>query len=99
MYLSATVAGKRRKDNNMNRKWALLKASDSGPMGRGQSGKQKVYEVILDGTTLTCSWGMAEKTARQTSVRTFRTEQAAAAAAWDKVYAKQDRGYRVAYAV
>jgi predicted DNA-binding WGR domain protein len=83
----------------MNKKWALLKGSDIGPMGRGQSGKKKVYEVTLDGLTLTCSWGMAEKTSRQTSVRTFRTEQAALAAAYDKVYAKVGRGYQIAYAV
>lgn len=83
----------------MNRKWALLKASDSGPMGRGQSGKKKVYEVIVDGRTLTCSWGMAEKTQRQSSRRVFSSEQAALAAAFEKVYAKQDRGYQVAYAV
>lgn len=83
----------------MNKKWALLKASDSGPMGRGQSGKKKVYEVTLDGFTLTCSWGMAEKPQRQTSVKVFATEQAALSAAYEKVSSKLDRGYEVAYAV
>ena len=83
----------------MNKKWALLKASDSGPMGRGQSGKKKTYEVTLDGRVLTCAWGMAEKMTRQTSVRTFSSEQAALAAAYEKVYAKVDRGYTIAYAV
>lgn len=82
-----------------NKKWCLLKASDSGPMGRGQTGKQKVYEVTLDGLTLTTEWGMAEKTQRQRQVRTFRTQQAALAAAYEKVSAKRDRGYRIAYAV
>lgn len=83
----------------MNKKWALLKASDSGPMGRGQSGKKKVYEITLDGFTLTCSWGMAEKTTRQTSVRTFRTTQAALVAAYEKLGAKVQGGYQIAYAV
>jgi predicted DNA-binding WGR domain protein len=83
----------------MNRKWALLNASETGPMGRGQTGKKKVYEVIVDGRTLTCSWGMAEKTQRQTSRRVFATEQAALSAAYEKVSAKQGRGYQIAYAV
>lgn len=83
----------------MNKKWALLKDSDSGPMGRGQAGKKKVYEVTLDGFTLTCSWGMAEKTRRQTSVMVYGSQQAAVAAAYDKVNAKIGRGYEIAYVV
>jgi predicted DNA-binding WGR domain protein len=83
----------------MNKKWALLKQSDIGPMGRGQSGKQKVYEVTVDGTTLITEWGMAEKPKRQRQVRTFSTSQAALNAAYEKVSAKIDRGYRVAYSV
>lgn len=83
----------------MNKKWALLKGSDIGPMGRGQSGKKKVYEVTLDGFTLTCSWGMAEKPKRQTSVQTFSSEQAALNAAYEKVSSKLNGGYEVAYAV
>lgn len=83
----------------MNKKWALLKSSDIGPMGRGQTGKKKVYEITLDGFTLTCSWGMAEKPKRQTSVQTFSTEQAALSAAYDKLSSKVSRGYVIAYAV
>ena len=83
----------------MNKKWALLKGSAVGPMGRGQNGKQKVYEVTVDGTTVTFSWGMAEKTQRQTQVRTYRSTQAALAAATEKVWSKVAGGYRIAYAV
>ena len=83
----------------MNKKWALLKASDIGPMGRGQSGKKKVYEITLDGQTVTFEWGMAEMTRRQRSVRTFSTQQAAINAAYEKLGAKLDRGYAVAYSV
>jgi predicted DNA-binding WGR domain protein len=83
----------------MNKKWALLKGSAIGPMGRGQNGKKKVYEVTVDGTTVIFSWGMAEKAQRQTQVRVFRTEQAAIAAAHEKVYAKVAGGYEIAYAV
>lgn len=83
----------------MNKKWALLKQSDIGPMGRGQSGKQKVYEIVVDGTTLITEWGMAEKTRRQRQVRYFSTSQAALNAAYEKLDAKVSGGYRVVYAV
>lgn len=83
----------------MNTKWCLLKASDTGPMGRGQSGKKKVYEVVVDENTLICSWGMAEKTQRQTSRRVFSSQQAAISAAYEKVWSKQAKGYAVAYSV
>lgn len=83
----------------MERKWALLKGSDIGPMGRGQNGKKKIYEVTVTGTTLVCSWGMAEKIQRQTSTRSFRNTQSAVAAAYEKVNSKIDRGYEVAYSV
>jgi hypothetical protein len=42
---------------------------------------------------------MAEKPKRQTSVQTFRTEQAAMNAAYEKVSSKLNGGYEVAYAV
>lgn len=83
----------------MNRKWALLKQSDCGPMGRGQSGKQKVYEITVDGCTVTFEWGMAEMKRRQTQVRTFSTSQAALRAAYEKLDAKVAGGYEIAYAV
>jgi predicted DNA-binding WGR domain protein len=83
----------------MNKKWALLKGSDIGPMGRGQSGKKKIYEVTVTDTTLHCSWGMAEKTSRQSSTQVFRTNQQALAAAYDKVFSKVDGGYTIAYSV
>jgi predicted DNA-binding WGR domain protein len=83
----------------MKSKWCLLKSSDIGPMGRGQAGKKKVYEVTVTDNTLLCEWGMAEKTRRQSSVTVFSSHQAALAAAHDKVWSKRDRGYEVAYAV
>jgi predicted DNA-binding WGR domain protein len=83
----------------MNKKWALLKGSDIGPMGRGQSGKKKIYEVTVTDNTLHCSWGMAEKASRQTSTQVFRTSQQALVAAYAKVNSKIDRGYEIAYSV
>jgi predicted DNA-binding WGR domain protein len=81
------------------KKWCLLASSDRGPMGRGQNGKKKVYEVTVDGSTLRCSWGMAEKPQRQTSVQVYHSSQAAMSAAYEKVYAKRDKGYALAYEV
>jgi predicted DNA-binding WGR domain protein len=83
----------------MNSKWCLLKSSDIGPMGRGQAGKKKVYEVTVTDNVLRCEWGMAEKTQRQSSVKVFSSHQAAMAAAHEKVWSKRDRGYEVVYAV
>lgn len=80
----------------MEKRWALLKSSDGA---RGSQGKRKIYEIQLEGAVLTCRWGMAEKAQRQTSVRVFRNEQAAMAAAYEKLYAKLDGGYAIAYAV
>lgn len=100
MILSATVAGKTTKGQTMETtKWCLLKDSAVGPMGRGQNGKKKVYEVTLDGNVLVCSWGMAEKPNRQSSRQVFYSAQAARSAAFEKVWAKQARGYAVAYRV
>lgn len=84
---------------NQPTKWVLLKGSDIGPMNRGQSGKRKVYEVQVIGNVLTCSWGMAEKTQRQSMTQTFRNTQLALNAASEKVWAKRDSGYQVAYSV
>lgn len=80
----------------MNKKWCLLKSSDGA---RGANGKKKVYEIRIDGTTVTFEWGMAEKTQRQRQVRVCRTPQGALAVAYEKLDAKVAGGYRVAYAV
>jgi len=83
----------------MKTKWCLLKSSEIGPMGRGQSGKKKVYEVRIEGTTVTCEWGMAEKLQRQRLVKVCSTQQGALAFAYEKVNAKIAGGYEIAYAV
>jgi predicted DNA-binding WGR domain protein len=82
-----------------NRKWVLLKSSDIGPMGRGQNGKKKVYEVAVHGNVVTFTWGMAEKTKRQSMTQVFRSHQQAVSEASAKVWAKCDSGYQIAYAV
>jgi len=75
-------------------KWVLLNTSDGD---RGDSGKQKVYEVLITGTTVTFSWGMAEKTSRQTKVQATWSEGAARQVALNQVQAKMAKGYRLAY--
>jgi predicted DNA-binding WGR domain protein len=75
-------------------KWVLLHTSDGS---RGENGKQKVYEVIITGTTVTFSWGMAEKVTRQTKTVSNYSEGAAYQTAINQVYAKINKGYRLAY--
>lgn len=83
----------------MNRKFCLLNDSATGPMGRGQNGKKKVYEITVSDNVLRCEWGMAEKSQRQSSVKVFRTSQAALSAAYEKMSSKLDRGYELVYSV
>lgn len=80
----------------MKTKWCLLKTSDGK---RGIEGKKKVYEVRIDGFTVICEWGMAEKAQRQSSVTRFYSSQAATRFATEKVWSKVYKGYQIAYAV
>jgi predicted DNA-binding WGR domain protein len=80
----------------MTKKWCLLKTSDGQ---RGVNGKKKVYEIVLDGTKVTTTWGMAEKPQRQIAVRNFYSEGYARQAAMLKVQEKVDKGYEVVYVV
>jgi predicted DNA-binding WGR domain protein len=78
-------------------KWVLLSISDGG---RGEQGKQKVYEITVDPSgKVTFEWGMAEKPSRQTKVQSFWSEGAARQVALNQVNAKLAKGYRLAYAV
>lgn len=77
-------------------KWALLKISDGD---RGANGKQKVYEVRVEGNKVVFEWGMAEKATRQVKVEFYGSEGAARQAALSKVWDKTATGYRVAYSV
>lgn len=79
-----------------NKKFCLLKNSDGN---RGLAGKKKIYEILVDGTKVTFSWGMAEKTTRQTKVETFSHPAYAMQAATTKVWEKVSGGYEIAYTV
>jgi predicted DNA-binding WGR domain protein len=80
----------------MTQRWCLLKDSDGA---RGAIGKKKIYEVILDGSTVRATWGMAEKSQRQNQSLSFATDQSARVAAVAKVNSKIAKGYRLAFAV
>jgi len=77
-------------------KWALLKISDGD---RGATGKQKVYEVRVEGSKVVLEWGMAEKATRQRKIEFYGSEAAARQAATNKVWDKVATGYRIAYSV
>ena len=84
-------------ENQMSAKWCLLKTSDGT---RGENGKKKVYEVIIDGKKVRMVWGMAEKDARQVKELTFISEFGAKVYAQDKVREKiQASGYELVYSV
>jgi hypothetical protein len=84
-------------ENQMSAKWCLLKTSDGT---RGDNGKKKVYEVIIDGKKVRMVWGMAEKDARQVKELTFISEFGAKVYAQDKVREKiQGSGYELVYSV
>ena len=80
----------------MEKKWCLLKSSDGA---RGANGKMKVYEVIVSGSIVRTTWGMAEKANRQTAVQNYRDEFYARQMAFMKVQEKIDKGYEIAYSV
>ena len=64
---------------------------------RGQAGKKKVYEIVIEANKVTLSWGMAEKSNRQTKTEWFGSNIEANWFATDKKIAKLDKGYEVAY--
>lgn len=79
-----------------NKKFCLLKNSDGN---RGIAGKKKIYEILVDGNKVTFSWGMAEKTTRQTKTQFFYSPAGAMQAAKVQMYNKISSGYELAYAV
>ena len=64
---------------------------------RGQDGKKKIYEIVIDGKKVTISWGKAEESKRQSQVKFFGSEWSAENFANEKKWAKIERGYEVAF--
>ncbi len=73
--------------------FALLKTSDGN---RGEAGKQKIYEIRVQGRKVVYSWGMAEKTARQSKTVFFVNDNVAQFEALNQLRSKVVGGYRVA---
>jgi predicted DNA-binding WGR domain protein len=63
---------------------------------RGQDGKQKVYEIVVNENVVTLRWGKAEEDRKQTKREFFGTPQRAKMFAEDKMWEKVAKGYRVA---
>lgn len=80
----------------MEKKWCLIKESDGA---RGAAGKKKIYEVIVSGNLVRFSWGMAEKSTRQTKTEYASNNNVALQIASGQVSAKLGRGYTLAYVV
>lgn len=64
---------------------------------RGQDGKKKVYEIVVEGQSVTLMWGKAEEARRQTKREWFATPFYAQMFADEKKWEKIGRGYTVAY--
>jgi predicted DNA-binding WGR domain protein len=64
---------------------------------RGQAGKKKIYEIVIEGNKVTFSWGKAEEAQRQTQTKWFATEWSALNFANEKKWAKVEKGYEVAF--
>lgn len=72
-------------------KWILVKESDGQ---RGDAGKKKVYEIVLDGKTVTVMWGKFEEAyGKQTQVKEFPNAFLAAEWAEEQRHAKRKKGY------
>jgi predicted DNA-binding WGR domain protein len=73
--------------------FALLKTSDGS---RGENGKQKIYEIRIQGRKVVYSWGMAEKANRQSKTVYFANDNVAQFEALNQLRSKVVGGYRVA---
>lgn len=64
---------------------------------RGQEGKKKIYEIIIEGNKVTFSWGKAEESKRQSKTEWYATEWKAENSAYEKKWEKVMKGYEVAF--
>lgn len=64
---------------------------------RGNNGKKKIYEIVVEDNFVTLSWGMAEKSVRQTQKKWFPTHLSANNFVFEKKWEKIDKGYEVVF--
>jgi predicted DNA-binding WGR domain protein len=80
--------------NNNTSKTVLVSKSEGA---RGNAGKKKVYEIVVEGNKVTLSWGMAEKANRQTKTEWVYSPASANSFAFEKQWEKIAKGYELAY--
>jgi len=64
---------------------------------RGNDGKKKVYEIVLNDNVVLLSWGKAEEDRRQSKSEFFTNSYFAKMFAEDKMWEKIAKGYSVAF--
>ena len=62
---------------------------------RGQNGKKKIYEIVVNGNCVIVRWGKAEEDTRQTQTKFFQSEWQAKSFAQSKKWEKIDKGYEL----
>jgi predicted DNA-binding WGR domain protein len=73
----------------------VLVSSSTGE--RGNDGKKKIYEIVVIDNKVVLRWGKAEEETRQTQTKWFGYSAAAKNFAMEKMIAKLDKGYEVAF--
>ena len=74
-------------------KWTLVKESDGE---RGADGLKKFYEIDLNGSTVTVTWGRFEVDyGQQSQVKEFPTAYLATQWAEEQRHAKRKKGYNL----
>ena len=64
---------------------------------RGQDGKKKVYEIVVDGSVVVMKWGKAEEERRQTKREWFTDSRFAKMFAEEKMWETVGKGYSIAF--
>ena len=77
-----------------NKKKIVLICQSEG--SRGQNGKKKIYEIIVDGNCVITRWGKAEEDARQSKTEWFGSVYSASNYADNKKWEKMTKGYQIA---
>lgn len=77
-----------------NKKKIVLICQSEG--SRGQNGKKKIYEIIVDGNCVITRWGKAEEDARQSKTEWFGSVYSATSFADSKKWDKLAKGYHIA---
>lgn len=78
----------------MDKKKIVLVCQSEG--SRGQNGKKKIYEIIVNGNSVVLRWGKAEEDTRQSKTEWFVSAYQATNYADNKKWEKLSKGYHIA---